>query len=162
VGGVEPVTATVAAAFVVRYLVAAVEAFGERVLDKTVDAVVDKTAEESAGFGRRLLARLLRRDGPSVEPAEAETVRRELAVVEAVRDLVRAPADAEAQILLKGAVRKLLESDPALLAEVGRLVDQAPTTVTTVASGQGAVAIGRDNSGVIVTGSGNTTPGAGR
>jgi len=178
VEGLEPVTATVAAAVVVRYLVVAVEAFGERVLDKTVDKAVDAAAEESAGVGRRLLAKLLRRDGRSGEPATAvpakgepttaepttaETERRELAVVEAVRDLVRIPADEEAQIVVKAAVRTLLESDPALLAEVARLLEQAPSPSTTVAaSGPGAVAVGRDNSGVIVTGSGNTIPGTGR
>jgi hypothetical protein len=150
---VEPVTAAAVAAAVLPYLVSAVEAFGQKVLERTADAAAD----EAAGFGARLLGRLLRRDqGGAAEDAQpagthASGVGREAAVAEAVRDLAAAPADEDARAVLRVAVRKLLEDDPELREEVAGALRGAPA----VAVGERAIVIGQQSGGVNVAGDGN-------
>ncbi len=103
------------------FLVKAAESLGEKIWDRASDAAAD----EAAGFGRRLLAKLLRRGhDPSAGPgADTDTgpgagTGGELAVTGAVQDVVSAPGDQDAQAALRLAVRKLLASNPRLLAEV--------------------------------------------
>jgi hypothetical protein len=123
---VEPVTAAAVAAAVLPYLVSAVEAFGGKVLERTADAAAD----EAAGFGARLLGRLLRRDrgGPAgdAQPADAQASGEEAAVAEAVRDLAADPADEDARAVLRVAVRRLLADDPQLREEVVGALRGAP------------------------------------
>ena len=82
------------------------------------------------------------------------------AAAEAVEDVAKAPEDADAQAALRIQLRKILESDPALAAEIAGLVKEAQAaasynaTVTgggaisqgqgNVTAGQGGIAAGRD------------------
>ena len=146
------------AAAVTPFLLKAVQGLGNKIWEKASDAAAD----EAAGFGRRLLAKLLRRDGGNSDPA-AETdssveaapeTRGEVAVVEAVNDLVVAPKDEDAAAALRLAVRKLLAADPSLMVEVADLVEkEAPGQ----RAGDRAIQIGGDQSGgVNVAGDSNT------
>lgn len=146
---------TVAAA-VTPFLLKAVQGLGDKIWEKASDAAAD----EAAGFGRRLLAKLLRRDGGHADPAgtdpsveAAPETRGEVAVIDAVNDLVAAPADEDVLAALRLAVRKLLAGDPSLMAEVADLVErEAPGQ----RAGERAVQIGGHQSGgVNVTGDKN-------
>lgn len=74
------------------------------------------------------------------------------AAAEAVEDVAKASEDADAQAALRIQLRKILESDPALAAEIAKLVEQAQATQATyhaevhgsgaVAQGKGSVAAG--------------------
>jgi hypothetical protein len=128
-GMMDPMTVANAAA---PFLFRAVEALGEKVWDKTAEAAADETV----GFGRRLLARLLGRHQESGAEAEVESgsdvevfagTGSQLVVVEAVKDLVADPGDQDAQGALRLAVRKLLAADRTLMTEVSELLQkQAP------------------------------------
>ncbi|MER8000827.1 hypothetical protein [Streptomyces sp. NPDC095613] len=71
----------------------------------------------------------------------------------AIRNLADAPDDADFQALLRAHIKRALLDDPALTADLARLLPAAGVAVT--ASGDGAVAV-QNNSGVISTGSGAT------
>jgi hypothetical protein len=134
------VDSAAAAAAVVPYVVQAVETFGEKVLEKSADAA----AEGAAGFGARLVARLLRRgDGRPLTGRGA-------AVESAVRDLAATPSDAEVQAAARVAVRKLLDEDPGLAAEVVGLLDRAR-----IEAGDRSITIGSQSGGANVTGDRN-------
>jgi uncharacterized protein YfaQ (DUF2300 family) len=79
------------------------------------------------------------------QPADAQALSggREVAVAEAVRDLAAAPADEDARAVLRVAVRKLLEDDPQLRAEVAGALRGAPA----VAVGERAIVIGQQSGG---------------
>lgn len=149
----EPLTATAAAALVMRYLVPAVKEFGEKVWDKAEDSAGDQAADAAVGFGRRLLQRLVPRHSES-HPQSRDVALREEDVVERVTALAERPDDAKAAILAEGAVEALLARDPALLAALTELLAAAPKNA--VQQGDRSVPIGRDNSGVVVTGDSNT------
>jgi hypothetical protein len=144
---------------VTQFLLVAIEGLGDKIWEKASDAAPD----EPARLGRRLLATLLHHDGGHTDPAATETgssvqagsgTPSKAAVIDAVNDLVVAPADAYAAAVLELAVRELLAADPLLLAEVNDLL------VKTQASVQQAddrtITIGRDQSGVLMTGDRNT------
>jgi len=89
------------------------------------------------------------RHGPTAESTAVEI---------AARDVVERPDDLDAAAALRLQLRKLLEADPALAAELGVLVEEGRRTgVLTVAAGARSVAVGGDLSdSVIVTGDDNT------
>lgn len=149
----EPLTAAAAAGLVVKYLLPAVKAFGEKVWERSEAVASDQAADAAVGFGRRLLHGLLphRPDG---ETAGAQVAVREKDVAKRVNDLVARPDDAKAATLAEGAVEGLLDADPALLAAIAELLAAAPKTA--VQQGDRSVFVGRDSSGVIVTGDSNT------
>jgi hypothetical protein len=74
------------------------------------------------------------------------------AAAEAVEDVAKAPEDVDAQGALRIQLRKILESDPALAAEIAKLVEQAQSTKAAyhaevhgsgaIAQGKGSVAAG--------------------
>ena len=147
----DPVTV---AAEATPFLVKAAESLGGKIWDRASDAAAD----EAAGFGRRLLDMLLRRrhgDGPDADPgADAKKATSgELAVAEAVTDVVVSPGDQDARAALRLAVRKLLAADPQLLAEVAEMVQtQAPRQQ----AGDRSIQIGgSQHGGVNVTGDDN-------
>jgi hypothetical protein len=149
----DPVTL---AAAVTPFLLKAVEGLGDKIWEKASDAAAD----EAAGFGRRLLAKLLHRDRGPADSAETDVsvaaepgTQGEVAVVDAVNDLVAAPADEDVLAALRLAVRKLLAADPSLMAEVADMVEkEAPIQQ----AGDRAIQIGRNQSGgVNVTGDSN-------
>lgn len=136
------------AAAVTPFLLKAVEVLGAKIWDKAADAAAD----EASGFGRQVLARLLRRDGaPTGADAQTDSdveaapgTGREVAVIEAVNDLVITPTDQDALAALRLAVRKLLTADPSLMAEVVDLVEkQAPRQQ----AGDRSIQIGGDQHG---------------
>jgi hypothetical protein len=141
----DPVTL---AAAVTPFLLNAVEGLGDKIWEKASDAAAD----EAAGFGRRLLAKLLRRGGGHPGPAAVEdssaeaapAARSEVAVIDAVNDLVAAPADEDVLATLRLAVRKLLAADSSLMVEVADLVEkEAPRQQ----AGERSIQIGGDQSG---------------
>jgi hypothetical protein len=150
----DPVTV---AAAVTPFLLTAVQGLGEKVWEKTSTAVAD----EAVGFGRRLLARLLGRGtgqtdatgAPDPGGTAAPGTRGEVAVVEAVNDLVCAPGDPDAAAALRLAVRKVLARDPSLMADV---VDLLQTQAPHQHAGDRSIQImGNQSGGVNITGDGN-------
>ncbi|MEV7012559.1 hypothetical protein [Streptosporangium sp. NPDC051022] len=77
---------------------------------------------------------------------------------EAVAELTTDPDNVDLQAVLRVQIGKLLTTDPDLAAQVRALMEQADTatgrtiTTTVTASGKGAVAAERDNTGQITTG----------
>jgi hypothetical protein len=118
-----------------------------RVGDRVADIATDAAADQAVGFARRIWNALR---GP-VEQKDAAR--------EAVQDVTEHPDDEELRTVLRVQLRKLLEEDDELAAEVGRLWSEAEAAGATAvnirvtASGTGSVAIGRDATGsTIVTG----------
>jgi hypothetical protein len=79
------------------------------------------------------------------------------ALQEALTDAQTAPADEDTLATLRLQLKKLLQEDPALLAEAaGLLMDSQTGSKTVITKGSRSVAIGRNASGnVIVTGDHN-------
>ena len=112
------------------YVTAAVGAYGGAVLAK----VRDDAADATVGMCRRLLQRVFGRrkeDEPLPEPLAA---------------LVSYPDDADALGALRMAIRRRLEADAAMLADVRSLLAAAPGTTVTqhVRAGRDAYVAGRD------------------
>jgi hypothetical protein len=89
------------------------------------------------------------RQGPTPESTAVEA---------AARDVVQRPDDLDAAAALRLQLRKLLEADPELAAELAELVEDGRRTgVLTQAAGARSVAVGGDVAdSVIVTGDDNT------
>ncbi|GAA1182551.1 hypothetical protein GCM10009654_44790 [Streptomyces hebeiensis] len=119
------------------YVTAAVAAYGTAVVTRTTDSAADATVS----LGRRIVQRLWRREESRDD------------IGTAIRDLADAPDDADFQALLRAHIKRALLDDPALTADLARLLPASGVAVT--ASGDGAVAV-QNNSGVISTGSGAT------
>lgn len=118
------------------YAVAAVRAFGDKVLNQGQD----DAAEATIGLGRRLLQKIFgtrKADEPLPGP---------------VADLAAYPQDEDAVAALRLAIRKALDADPRLHAEVEQMLTRAGVSVT--ASGQRSIAA--QNIGIASTGD-NTT-----
>jgi Flp pilus assembly protein TadD len=97
---------------------------------------------------------------PKVEEKEAAR--------EAAADVAASPDDADARVALRRQLRKILESDGSLAAEVAKLLDEAGAGPRyhaelhgsgaiaqgrgAVAAGQGGVAVGGDVSGSVIVG----------
>lgn len=122
----------VVAGQVVPYIGAAVVAYGAGVLTRVEDAAADETVR----LGQRLLARLL---GRAAHRARIE---------QAVTDLAAALSDPDFQAALRTQVKVVLREDEGLARELATLLPPQPVA----ASGPGAVAIGRDNQGIVNTG----------
>ncbi|HEY0834884.1 MAG TPA: hypothetical protein VGE72_13325 [Azospirillum sp.] len=110
---------------------------GDGVLQQTGAKITDATL----GLAKALWVKL----GPRVEGTEVARA--------AVQDVTSTPDDEDARAALRLQVRKLLQADPHLAADLTALLGNG----NVVASGHGSVAIGGSVSGsVIVTGHGNT------
>ncbi|GGT33139.1 hypothetical protein ACFFV7_15605 [Nonomuraea spiralis] len=124
------------------YVTAAVGAYGGAVLAKANEQAADATV----GWGRTILQRIF-----GVTAAEEE-------VPEAVAELAADPDNTDLQAVLRVQIGRLLTADPELAAQVRTLLEQAEAatgrtgTTTVTASGQGAVAAGRDITGPVTTG----------
>lgn len=96
------------------YMTTALSAYGGAVLAK----VRDDTADATVGLGRRLLQLIFgrRHDG---EPLPVVLV-----------DVIEDPGDADYLGALRTAIRKALEANPAMLAEVREILAQARPNVT--------------------------------
>lgn len=80
------------------------------------------------------------------------------AAEEAARDVAERPDDERARAALELQIEKLLAEDRELAAEVERLWEEAKGAGV-VAAGERSVAVGRDATGTIITGDGNTVSG---
>jgi len=112
------------------YVTAAVSAYGRAVLAK----VRDDAADATVGAGRRFLQRVFgrhREDEPLPEPVAA---------------LIEYPDDPDVLGALRLAIRRELESDAAMLADVRAILASAPATIVTqnVKAGRDAYVAGRD------------------
>ncbi|MBB6547931.1 hypothetical protein [Nonomuraea rubra] len=122
------------------YVTAAVGAYGAAVLVRAREEAADVTV----AWGRRMLQRIfgVRSEGDELP--------------EAVVELAQAPDDPDLQAALRVQIRRLLAADEELVAQLRAMVAEARAgtggTVTVTASGERSVAIGRDNSGTIITG----------
>jgi len=112
------------------YVTAAVGAYGGAVLAK----VRDDAADATVGVGRRLLQRVFGRRNEN-EP-----------LPEPLAELVSYPDDADVLAALRVAIRRQLEADAAMLADVRSLLASAPGTTVTqhVRAGRDAYVAGRD------------------
>jgi len=116
------------AAEVMPYVSAAVGAYGGAVLAK----VRDDAADATVSLGRRVLQRVFG------SRAEGEALPGPLA------DLAAMPDDGDAQAAVRLAVRKALEADPVLMAEVRSLLAVVPAVRQQVRAGRDAYTAGRD------------------
>jgi hypothetical protein len=131
------VVGVVEVAALMSVVVAAIRAFGDRVLDQAQDDAADATV----GLGRRVLQKIFgtRKAGqPLPEP---------------VADAVADPQDEDAVAALRLAIRKALTADPQLRSDVEDML--AGAGVTVVASGDRSIAA-QTITGVAATGD-NTT-----
>lgn len=112
------------------YLTAAAGAYGHAVLSKTRD----KAADATVGAGVSILQRVFGRKKDS-DP-----------LPEPVADVVAHPGDDEYLTVLKVAVRKILERDSAVLADVRSILADAPRASVTqhISAGRDAYVAGRD------------------
>ena len=119
------------AAEVTPYAAAALGAYGAAVLTKVRDELADVTI----GTGRRVLHRIFGRRGAGEElPA-------------VLAEVIENPGDADYLSALRLAIRKVLESDAVMQAEVQEIIDGArPVVAVTqhVATGRDAYVAGRD------------------
>ena len=125
------------AAQLMSYVITAVRAFGDRVLNKAQD----DAAEATIGLGRHVLQKVFgtRKVGePLPEP---------------LADVVADPQDEDAMAALRLAIRKALGADPQLQAEVEQMLGGVGITVT--AAGERSIAA-QAITGIAVTGD-NTT-----
>jgi len=85
-------------------------------------------------------------------------VEEKLAAAEAVQDVAKAPEDADAQAVLRVQLRKILEADSSLAAEIAKILEVAgpQTMFHAEVHGSGAVAQGKGN---VVAGKGGIAAG---
>ncbi|WP_219825969.1 hypothetical protein [Nonomuraea typhae] len=113
------------------YVSAAVGAYGAAVLAKTQEAA----AQSTVGLGTRILQRLFGRGDAASQAA--------------IGELAEHPGDADYVAALRLVIRRALEAEPALAAEIRAMLPVGPSVS---ASGARSVAVGGSNSGLIITG----------
>lgn len=133
--------ASLTAAEITPYVVTAIGAYGSAVLTRARD----QTADATVRLGREILHRCTRRNRhrPELESA--------------VRDLAEDPQNPDFQAALRGQLRRVLEQDPELIAELGALLTQSGARVTTL--GERAVNVRHMTGGTVVTGDNNRITG---
>jgi hypothetical protein len=110
---------------------------GQKVAGRAADVI----GEEAANYAEKLWQRL--RPGVESKPAAKE----------AVEEVAKSPEDEDALGALRIQLRKLLEEDEALAADLTKIWDEAKAANVVTASGERSVAVGRDVSGsTIITG----------
>jgi hypothetical protein len=112
------------------YLTAALTAYGTAVLSR----VRDDAADATVGAGRRMLQRIFgSREGEESLPVQ-------------IMDVVNAPDDTDALGALRLAIRRALEADAEMLADVRQLLASGQTTVhaPTIRSGRDTYYSARD------------------
>ena len=137
IGVADVIEVTVLAGQLMSLVIAAVRAFGDRVLDQAQD----DAAEATVSLGRRLLQTIFgsRKAG---EPLPGP-----------VADVVADPQDEDTVAALRLAIRKALAADPHLHAEIEQMLAGAGVSVT--ASGERSIAA-QTITGIAATGD-NTT-----
>ncbi|WP_214323926.1 hypothetical protein [Nonomuraea sediminis] len=115
---------------VMPYVTSAISAYGAAVLTKTTELAADTTV----GRGTRILQRIFGR-------GDADSSK-------AIERVAKAPDDELNRSALQLAIREALEEDPTLADEIAQMLPAGRV----VASGERSVAVGGDNSGLIITG----------
>ncbi|WP_330286777.1 hypothetical protein [Streptomyces sp. NBC_00576] len=133
--------ASLTAAEVTPYVVSAIGAYGTAVLTRARDQAADATVS----LGREILQRFTRRNRHRQE------------LESAVSDVAEDPQDSDFQAALRGQLRRILEGDPELAAELGTLLTESGADIT--ALGERAVNIGHMTGGNVVTGDRNRISG---
>jgi phosphotransferase system HPr-like phosphotransfer protein len=146
---VEAFTAAAAAGVVMKYVLPAIRDLGEKVLEASEDSVSNAVV----GFGKRLLRALLGRRAQA-DQSIPEVVALRKGIERRVLVLARGPAQQKAASQLEGAIEDLLMADSSLLASIAALLEKAPEA--TVRQGDRSSYVGRDNSGTVITGDGNS------
>jgi hypothetical protein len=145
----EAITAAATAALIMKYLLPAIRDLGEKVWETSEDAL----STAVVGFGKRLLHTLLPgRLQPARTPPEIAVL--ENGIERRVLAIMKQPSQEKAASQLEGAIEDLLVADPDLLASITELLKQAPGESATQ-SGRLSY-VGRDNSGAVITGDGNS------
>jgi Ser/Thr protein kinase RdoA (MazF antagonist) len=110
---------------------------GQKVAGRAADVIGD----EAASYAERLWERL--RPGVESKPGAKE----------AVEDVARSPEDPDALAALRNQLKKLLEEDEALKADLEKIWGEARAANVVTASGERSVAVGGNVSGSqIITG----------
>lgn len=110
---------------------------GQKVAGKAADVI----GEEAANYAERLWERL--KPGVEAKPAAKE----------AVEEVAKNPKDEDALGALRIQLKKLLEEDGALKADLTKIWGEAEAANVVTASGERSVAVGGDVSGsTIITG----------
>jgi hypothetical protein len=130
------VDAAALAAAATSYVVAAVGVYGQAVLSK----IEESSATATVQVGSRLLRRVLGRGEPTP-------------VRQAVTELAEAPADEDRVAVLRAELRRAMQADPQLAADVALVLREARVAVT--APGNRAVAV-QHNTGIVQTGDGSS------
>ncbi|MFE9191152.1 hypothetical protein ACFYL6_16205 [Micromonospora sp. NPDC007208] len=125
------------AAAAVPHVLAAIGVYGAAVASKAEEASATATVQ----LGSRLMRRLLRREESAA------------AIQQAVSEVAEEGADFDRIAVLRAEVRRALQADPQMAADVATLLASAGTTVT--AFGAKSVAM-RDNTGIVQTGDSST------
>ncbi|MFF0479509.1 hypothetical protein [Streptomyces sp. NPDC004284] len=133
--------ASLTATEITPYVVTAISAYGTAVLTRARDQAADATVS----LGREILHRFTRRN------------RRQAELESAVRDVAEDPQDTDSQAALRGQLRRILEGEPELAAEIEALLAQSGARVA--ATGERAVSVERMSGGTIVTGDNNRIKG---
>jgi hypothetical protein len=108
---------------------------------KVAGRAADVLGEEAASYAERLWERL--RPGVESKPAAKE----------AVEDVAKTPEDQDALASLRNQLKKLLEEDEALAADLTKIWGEARAANVVTASGERSVAVGGTVSGSqIITG----------
>ncbi|SEE62164.1 hypothetical protein [Streptomyces sp. TLI_105] len=129
--------ASLTAAEITPYVVTAISTYGTAVLTRARDQAADATVS----LGREILQRFTRRN------------RRRAELESAVRDVAEDPQDADSQAALRGQLRRILEGEPELAAELATLLAQSGARVA--ATGERAVSVEQMSNSAIVTGDNN-------
>jgi hypothetical protein len=124
------------ASFLAPFLPYVVQA-GQKVAGRAADVI----GEEAASYAERLWERL--KPGVEAKPGAKE----------AAEDVAKSPGDEDALGALKNQLKKLLEEDEALKADLTKIWDEAKAANVVTASGERSVAVGGNVSGsTIITG----------
>lgn len=129
--------ASLAAAEITPYVVSAIGAYGTAVLTR----VREQSADATVTLGWEILQRFTRRNRHREE------------LESAVRAVAEDPEDSDFQAGLRGQLRRILEGDPELAAELGMLLTQSGARIT--ALGERAVNVGHMTGSTVVTGDDN-------
>ncbi|WP_369776464.1 hypothetical protein [Streptomyces sp. R33] len=129
--------ASLTAAEITPYVVTAISTYGTAVFTR----VRDQAADATVSLGREILQRF------------ARSTRRRQELESAVRDVADEPQDPDFQAALRGQLRRILEGDPGLAAELAALLAQSGARVTALR--ERAVNVGKMTGGAVVTGDNN-------
>lgn len=145
---VEPVSAAVTAALVMKYLLPAISDLGERVLGEVEESV----SSSAVAFGKKLLQSMLRHR--RAIPEQGGVAALEAVVERRVLGVANNPNESKPSVQLEAAIEDLLLEDSELRRSIQEMLQGAPKDQRS--QSRRSVHVGRDSFGPIVAGDGNT------